>query len=632
MASAPCPMCGKDVPEGRYCAACGARRASDRRDGRLRLSAYAAAPRERVLRPWVTSSLFPQLPPRSRGQFRVGLIIVAAAAAGFALLRQQVPVAAISVFGLPVLFAVYLRAIDFRGGRRGWHFALAAVLAVGLGVGWELIVGPIVTEAYHTALGGQMPVTQLLLCGVAIPATYGIALVTPAAVMRAMDRSSGESLDGFTIGAVGATLVNAAATATLMAPQLTMGLSAEDRQVGNLLAVALVDGVAWPLGAVAVGGVFGIALWFNPKSDAPSRYRRAIVVPGALLGAVAFSVAMGIVDVAPLPLSVYIALQLLIALLAVLGVRLVITDALLFESTDDTDEHLRCAECDHVVARMGFCSECGVAIRAASRTSRAMRLVEPVSPGVEPDGVSTSAPREKAPAPPKKASPLSVLGSIIAGLGTAVAAAAAVSMFIKPAPAAYTCPPDCGGPTLGKPVESNPRYSGDNGAFSVAYPGEGTAYEVTFDPPGIDGVQLKYISGDTGMLTLYGEPAGNRTSKEIAQAVLTTKYPRAIAVYEIPNASVGYEPGYGVVADLYPRETAKSRLRVIVMVAVKYHYALIATAVGPYHEFSPDYGTGHPSGANLEIAMDMGKYVNSFKWYGDRFARPKSSPPQKPAQ
>jgi hypothetical protein len=43
---------------------------------------------------------------------------------------------------------------------------------------------------------------------------------------------------------------------------------------------------------------------------------------------------------------------------------------------------------------------------------------------------------------------------------------------------------------------------------------------------------------------------------------------------------------------------------------------LVAAAVGPYHEFSRDFGSGHPSGANLQLALDMGKYVNSFTWRG----------------
>ena len=53
------------------------------------------------------------------------------------------------------------------------------------------------------------------------------------------------------------------------------------------------------------------------------------------------------------------------------------------------------------------------------------------------------------------------------------------------------------------------------------------------------------------------------------------------------------------------------------MVAVKNDLALVASAVGPFHAFGPDFGPGPPSGANLEIAEDMGKYVNSFSWRGD---------------
>ncbi len=538
---------------------------------------------------------------------------MASAAVGFALLRWQVPVIAVSVFGLPVLFAVYLRDIGALRGARRRLFLLAMVIALGLGVAWALIAGPIVADAYKAALGDRIGIAQVLLCGVAIPATYGLAMIAPAALVRAVDRARGEALDGFTIGAVGATVVNASATATLLVPQLTMGLSADSQSVGGLLAKALIEGVAWPLGSVAVGGVFGIALWFAPRAGAARRYRRSAVITAALLGAIAFSVAMGLVDVAPLPLDPYIILQMLIAVSAVLAVRIVIADALLHEWTDDTgDQQLRCAECEQVVARSAFCPDCGVAIRAASRKSRAARVVEPSDDG-------TAVVLEQ-----RRASSLSVLGPLVAGVGAAVALAVGVAFFSKPAPPAYACPPNCGGPSTGKPVEANPRFSGDNGAFSVAYPGENPAYEVTFDPPGIDGVQLKYVAGDTGMMTLFGQPAGKRTPEQIVQQILTTKFPGANIAYEIPNASVGYQPGYGVVADVYPRDSAStySRTRVIVMVAIRHDYALIATAAGPYHEFSPEYGSGHPSGANLELAMDMGKYVNSFRWYGDRYRRP----------
>ena len=62
---------------------------------------------------------------------------------------------------------------------------------------------------------------------------------------------------------------------------------------------------------------------------------------------------------------------------------------------------------------------------------------------------------------------------------------------------------------------------------------------------------------------------------------------------------------------------AADPLRVIVIVAVKNDLALVAAAEGPFREFTPSFGPGPPSPANLQIAQDMGKYVNSFSWRGD---------------
>lgn len=60
-----------------------------------------------------------------------------------------------------------------------------------------------------------------------------------------------------------------------------------------------------------------------------------------------------------------------------------------------------------------------------------------------------------------------------------------------------------------------------------------------------------------------------------------------------------------------------TRTRIVVMVAVKNDLALVGAAIGPYRKFTPGDGPGVPSGANLELAQDLGKYVNSFLWKGD---------------
>ena len=185
----------------------------------------------------------------------------------------------------------------------------------------------------------------------------------------------------------------------------------------------------------------------------------------------------------------------------------------------------------------------------------------------------------------------------------------------KPA-ARYVCPPDCGAPPLGEPVMINPRFTAADGSFSVAYPAEGSAYEVT---TAADGVMANLQAGDGGMMRLFSEPAAGRSPRDIAIALVNKTFPDTKTAYEIPNAMVGYQPGFGMAADCWPQgaTASYSRMRIIVMVAVKDDLALIAGAVGPYHAFGPDFGSGKPSAANLQLALDMGKYVNSFSWRGD---------------
>ncbi|CAN5724529.1 hypothetical protein BH09ACT8_BH09ACT8_13330 [soil metagenome] len=204
------------------------------------------------------------------------------------------------------------------------------------------------------------------------------------------------------------------------------------------------------------------------------------------------------------------------------------------------------------------------------------------------------------------------------GLAVAVVAVALVGLsgiVTKPS-ARFMCPPDCGSPPTGTPVTTNPRFTAADGAFSVSYPAEGSAYEITQNP---NGVTAKFTAGDGGLLQLFSTPAAGRTPKEIATALVTKTFPDNKTSYEIPNAMVGYVPGYGEAADCWPQgaNSSYTRMRILVMVAVKNDLALVAAAVGPFHAFGPDFGPGPPSGANLEIAQDMGKYVNSFSWRGD---------------
>ena len=219
-------------------------------------------------------------------------------------------------------------------------------------------------------------------------------------------------------------------------------------------------------------------------------------------------------------------------------------------------------------------------------------------------------------APPVRTSRARVLLIWFSAIAVIAAALVGLTAMIAKPPVRYMCPPDCGRPPMGTPVEINPRFTAPDGSFSVSYPAEGAAYKVTTKP---NGITANLLVGDGGTMQLMSMPAANRSPEQIAKDLIKQTFPDTRTAYKIPNAMVGYHPGYGEAADCWPQGSNSSymKMRVLVMVAVKNDLALAAAAVGPFRAFGPDSGSGKPSGASLQIALDMGKYVNSFSWRGD---------------
>lgn len=386
----PCRACAVDVPAGAFCGYCGAYRSGRGGDGPdwLRIRAYAAAPKEHVLRLSVVSSLFPHLAHRSRAPFRVGLAALLLAVVVLALLRWQAPLIAVSALGLPLLLYIYLREID------GYHdlpirmSLLGAVLGVGLGAGWALLSGEFVARSCGVAVGVGVSGDRILRNGLAIPLSGAVLMLVPAVLVRASGPRNRESLDGFLIGSLGAIGFTAASTLTRLAPQLATGLMARDRPVGGLVVEAGIQGVVMPLTAAAAGGMVGAALWFTRRAGTPHRHRG----PGPLLSAVVVVLAvyagLGLVDVAPLSQYLQLGLRLVITVWALLTLRIVLHLALLHEPHDmSSGAPWLCAECTHIVPEMAFCPNCGIAARASSRSSRtARRVARPVPTDATSDG------------------------------------------------------------------------------------------------------------------------------------------------------------------------------------------------------------------------------------------------------
>ncbi len=330
-----CAVCDTDVPAGAFCGTCGAHLSAQRGNGRgvLRPGAYAAAPGEHVLRLSVASSLFPHLPHRSRAPFRVALAVIVLTLIAFAFLRWQAPLIAVSALGLPLLFLLYLHETDIDDDLPASSLALTAALGVGLGVGWALLTGSIVADSYDVALSGGASQGYSIVEAL-IPAGSAVLMVLPAVVVRLWRPGTRESLDGFVIGALSAIAFVAAATLTRLAPQLATGPTAQDQPVSELLAEAGIQGVAMPLTAAAAGGLIGVALWFR-RPAGMDRRPAVVLIGSSFIVVLSLYVALGLSEVSSFANGFHFGLHVLVAIVALLALRIGVQAALLHEAHDE---------------------------------------------------------------------------------------------------------------------------------------------------------------------------------------------------------------------------------------------------------------------------------------------------------
>jgi hypothetical protein len=393
-----------------------------------------------------------------------------------------------------------------------------------------------------------------------------------------------------------------------------------------------------PITAAAVGGLTGVALWFTGRATPQRGPQRRVVISAVAVLVLIYAV-LGVVDVANLTPAMQLGLHLLVAGIALLCLRIGLHLGLLHEQPDTTrGEPVLCFHCRHVVPDMAFCPNCGAAAHAASRTARSTRrAVAGGSAGVPPAALfpGYGVPPGSYSAPlPRTTSPSQLVLVTGTFLAVAVAVVSAISVKTTPAQVHYACPPDCGRPPIGPPVggepgqapaaepppppqhptappvavKTYPRFTSKDGAFSVAYL---PAANITKSD---DGITLTFDRFD-GEIRLFGTPANNRTPRQIVEQYIQKNYRTAQTAYQIPNAMVGYEPGYGEVDDfsLQDPNAASTGGRLLVMTAVRNGLALVAVAEGPMIRFTPRT-SGHPSAVNMMIAQLMGNSVNSFTW------------------
>ncbi|KQY06257.1 hypothetical protein ASD37_18340 [Mycobacterium sp. Root135] len=390
MTTMTCRICAVIVPTGEFCGNCGATASPRRGDGPpwLRLSAYAAAPGEHVLRPSVISTLFPYLPRHSRVAFGVGLVGVVVLLVGTALPLWQAALIGVVGIGLPALFVAYLRAADAGKDPSTSTLVVTALLGVAGGVGWSIATDLAAARVDDDALGLPASTLDLLLTCLGIPVGFLILLLAPLLVVRAWRRGLREPLVGMTIGAFGAICFVTAGSMTALLPELASGpVDPDGQSAADLVVGGLIQAVAVPLTAAAVGGAVGATLWFVPRRDtghAPRWFALTSPVPAIAFGLVAY-LGLGVLDFISPPSNLETAVYAVLTVVALYVLRIVVHSTLLHAQSEDAqpDDVVLCPECEHVVADLPFCPRCGLAGQATSRTSRAWRRSHrpvPVSP------------------------------------------------------------------------------------------------------------------------------------------------------------------------------------------------------------------------------------------------------------
>ncbi len=380
-----CPACHSAVPAAVFCGSCGADLAgpADRWTILLRPKVFAAAHREPVWLPRITSTMMPRMAGPARKPFRIGLIGVLIAIVLLAEFRVIGPLGVTSTIGWPLLFLIYAWQTDMFRDLPARILITATAIGLALGVAWWLVTGRLVAGTYGLSTGSSLMLLteNVIKVGLLISIGAAVMMLVPAVVTRLFRVPDREAMDGFAVGAFGALWFATASTTTLLAPQFAEGLMKE-QTAGRLLEDSITYGIVDPIITTTAGGLVGLLLWFrpDPRLDRSPRRARTAMAATTVFG-IACYLAVWIVDAFAIPRALDVMIKIGISVLAILAARFGAQIALLHEAPDPwTGEPILCVHCEHVVPDMPFCCECGVAARASSGSSRRLRHDFPPQP------------------------------------------------------------------------------------------------------------------------------------------------------------------------------------------------------------------------------------------------------------
>jgi len=382
-----CPACGRAVPDGAFCGACGAHLSGTAAASVHRRYAYAADPAQHVLHPSIVSTLFPHLPHRQRRPFQIAVGLTLLLLVVLSLARLTGPAIAVAALGIPLIYLLYLYQVEVYEDEPVLIVGATLVLGVVVGAVWAYVTGPRITQILLGDSTFGVTAGNVALGGVVLPLAAQ-ALMLLGALALYPRRRYDEALDGFTFGAAGALGFTFGAAGALgftlavtivtLLPTLRQGLQSNVPVGSNLLDI-LQRGLLTPLINASATGLLAGALWLRRGPIRRLRFHAIAVSWGAAVaGVVVVRVFLGVVSVLLLDPLRNAAAQAIALGLLIVWVRVAIHQMLLTEAVETPiGPALPCSHCHYVVPRMAFCAHCGIATRATPKagSGRAHRVV-----------------------------------------------------------------------------------------------------------------------------------------------------------------------------------------------------------------------------------------------------------------
>lgn len=346
MRSVTCPHCGAEVPDGEFCARCGAHRTR----GAERLHDFALRPGEHVATPALLSTLLPRLAHSRVHLFRWGLLGGVAVVALLAATGLVIPAIWVAAFIVPALYISYLREVEIFT-REPLLVLLGTVVA-------GAVVGVAVTAAADGLGNGLGPGGVILLtCCVAVVAE----LLKPAAPLLLLRSRFPHTIDGLVLGvAAGAGYALAQTLVNLVGSVGSAQLRVDPANwVFTLFSAALLI----PLLHGSCTGLVAASLW-RPRGGRDAALRAA-GLPLAVVADIGFTAGSELLDDAGLSPLFVLLWQALVVGAVLIAIRLLIHAAVLDEGSELGLREVVCHHCGRRVEAAGFCPHCGAATDVA---------------------------------------------------------------------------------------------------------------------------------------------------------------------------------------------------------------------------------------------------------------------------